>query len=116
MWGLFQPKELRVLDVLPLSLAFCGFVVFTNLSLTYNTVGFYQVGVSRTLQGRPFLALVFVYLDRKCVRHPDSCLSLARPPTQLAKVMTTPVIVVVQFVYYGIRFSRPILLSLVSVL
>ena len=49
MWGLFQPKELRVLDVLPLSLAFCGFVVFTNLSLTYNTVGFYQV---RTLRGQ----------------------------------------------------------------
>jgi solute carrier family 35, member E3 len=29
--------------VLPLSTAFCGFVVLTNLSLQYNTVGFYQV-------------------------------------------------------------------------
>jgi solute carrier family 35 protein E3 len=39
----FEPKAVRLLDVLPLALAFCGFVVFTNLSLTYNTVGFYQV-------------------------------------------------------------------------
>lgn len=29
--------------VLPLSAAFCGFVVLTNLSLQYNSVGFYQV-------------------------------------------------------------------------
>ena len=37
------PKEVNIMAVLPLALAFCGFVVFTNLSLTYNTVGFYQV-------------------------------------------------------------------------
>jgi solute carrier family 35 protein E3 len=118
MWGLFQPKELRVLDVLPLSLAFCGFVVFTNLSLTYNTVGFYQVGGSRahcssSLSWRWFRVAPFG--GRKSVCHPDPS-SPARPLPQLAKVMTTPVIVVVQFAYYGIRFSRPILLSLVSVL
>lgn len=36
--------------VLPLSIAFCGFVVLTNLSLQYNTVGFYQVtGIKRSL-------------------------------------------------------------------
>lgn len=29
--------------VMPLSAAFCGFVVLTNLSLQLNTVGFYQV-------------------------------------------------------------------------
>jgi hypothetical protein len=29
--------------VLPLCLSFCGFVVLTNLSLQYNSVGFYQV-------------------------------------------------------------------------
>lgn len=31
------------MKVLPLSIAFCGFVVLTNLSLQYNSVGFYQV-------------------------------------------------------------------------
>eukprot|EP00049_Salpingoeca_infusionum_P006446 m.107017 g.107017 ORF g.107017 m.107017 type:complete len:308 (+) comp13315_c0_seq7:299-1222(+) len=73
--GIFQPKQLRISDVLPLALAFCGFVVFTNLSLTYNTVGFYQ----------------------------------------LAKVMTTPVIVFVQFVFYKQTFALRILLSLLIV-
>ena len=32
-----------MVKVVPLSLAFCGFVVFTNLSLQNNTVGTYQL-------------------------------------------------------------------------
>ncbi|EGD77062.1 solute carrier family 35 member E3 [Salpingoeca rosetta] len=75
MMGIFQVKRLRIMDVLPLSLAFCGFVVFTNLSLLYNTVGFYQ----------------------------------------LAKVMTTPAIVLVHWVFYKQSYSKPILLSLLLV-
>ena len=42
-FNLFQPKSLPVLRMLPLSLTFCGFVVFTNLSLQNNTVGTYQL-------------------------------------------------------------------------
>lgn len=39
----FQRKRLPLLGVLPLSVAFCGFIVFNNLSLQYNTIGMYQV-------------------------------------------------------------------------
>lgn len=46
--GIFQPKSLPVLKMLPLSLTFCGFVVFTNLSLQNNTVGTYQLAKSMT--------------------------------------------------------------------
>jgi len=42
-FGIFTIKRIRILDVVPLSILFCGFVVFTNLSLQYNSVGFYQV-------------------------------------------------------------------------
>ena len=41
--GFFKRKSVAVRDVIPLSLSFCGFVVFTNLSLKFNTVGTYQV-------------------------------------------------------------------------
>lgn len=46
--NVFQPKRLSVLKVVPLSLAFCGFVVFTNLSLQNNTVGTYQLAKTLT--------------------------------------------------------------------
>ncbi|XP_076447826.1 solute carrier family 35 member E3-like isoform X2 [Babylonia areolata] len=41
--NLFQPKSLPFMHMLPLALTFCGFVVFTNLSLENNTVGTYQL-------------------------------------------------------------------------
>ena len=37
-----------MVKVVPLSLAFCGFVVFTNLSLQNNTVGTYQLAKALT--------------------------------------------------------------------
>lgn len=72
----FEPKHVNITSVLPLALAFCGFVVFTNLSLTYNSVGFYQ----------------------------------------LAKTLTTPVIVTIQFFYYGASFTSRVLFSLAMVI
>ena len=42
-FNLFQPKSLPFMHMLPLALTFCGFVVFTNLSLESNTVGTYQL-------------------------------------------------------------------------
>ena len=72
--GIFSPKRLSVLKVLPLSASFCGFVVFTNLSLQYNTVGTYQ----------------------------------------LAKAMTTPVIMAIQATVYGKHTSLRVKLSTVS--
>jgi solute carrier family 35 protein E3 len=41
--GHYTVKKLRHLDVLPITLSFCAFVVFNNLSLQYNSVGFYQL-------------------------------------------------------------------------
>ena len=41
--GLFELKQLPVLQVLPLAAAFVGYIVFWNLSLQINPVGFYQL-------------------------------------------------------------------------
>jgi solute carrier family 35, member E3 len=41
--NIFQIKKLPILKMIPLSTTFCGFVVFTNLSLEYNTIGTYQI-------------------------------------------------------------------------
>ena len=73
-FNVFKPKRLSVLKVVPLSLAFCGFVVFTNLSLQNNTVGTYQ----------------------------------------LAKALTTPVIVGIHTVFYNRSYSTQIKLTVVS--
>ncbi|XP_062440282.1 solute carrier family 35 member E3 [Rhea pennata] len=73
--GAFAPKSLRPRQVLPLALSFCGFVVFTNLSLQSNTIGTYQ----------------------------------------LAKAMTTPVIVLIQSLAYGKSFPLRIKLTLLPI-
>jgi solute carrier family 35 protein E3 len=39
----FNVKAVSIREMLPLSLTFCGFVVLTNMSLQYNTVGTYQI-------------------------------------------------------------------------
>jgi len=60
--GMYKVKELNPMDVLPITVSFCCFVVFNNLSLQHNSVGFYQ----------------------------------------LMKVLTTPVVVVLQKILYNI--------------
>lgn len=70
---IFSPKSLRPTKIVLLALSFCGFVVFTNLSLQNNTIGTYQ----------------------------------------LAKAMTTPVIIVIQTLYYKKTFSSKIKMTLV---
>ncbi len=43
-WGLFRRDQvIPLFQVLPISFAFCGFVVFNNLSLQYNSIGIYQL-------------------------------------------------------------------------
>ncbi|XP_041114196.1 solute carrier family 35 member E3-like [Polyodon spathula] len=71
----FAPKRLQPTKIILLALSFCGFVVFTNLSLQNNTIGTYQ----------------------------------------LAKAMTTPVIIVIQTVYYKKTFSSKIKLTLIPI-
>lgn len=47
--NIFQVKYLPLMKMLPLAVTFCGFVVFTNLSLGFNTVGTYQVTKNLTM-------------------------------------------------------------------
>ena len=70
----FSPKRLMIKKTLPLAASFCGFVVFTNLSLQNNTVGTYQ----------------------------------------LAKALTTPVILFIQAVFYSKYVSSSVRLTVVS--
>lgn len=74
--GFYQSKVLSHMRVLPITCAFLGFVIFNNLSLQYNSVGFYQ----------------------------------------LMKVLTTPVVALIQFYSYGIELSKTLQYSLVPVI
>jgi solute carrier family 35 protein E3 len=47
--GWIPRKSVEWWRVIPLSVSFCGFVVLTNLSLQYNSVGFYQVSRQQRL-------------------------------------------------------------------
>lgn len=40
--NVFQIKKLPILEMIPMALSFCGFVVLNNLSLEFNTVGVSQ--------------------------------------------------------------------------
>ncbi|XP_023414391.1 solute carrier family 35 member E3 isoform X1 [Loxodonta africana] len=73
--NIFAPKSLQPSKLLLLALSFCGFVVFTNLSLQNNTIGTYQ----------------------------------------LAKAMTTPVIIAIQTLCYKKTFSTRIQLTLIPI-
>ncbi|XP_055953990.1 solute carrier family 35 member E3-like [Argiope bruennichi] len=57
--NVFQAKRLPVVQVLPLAISFCGFVVFTNLSLGYNTVGTYQILKTLTM---PTIMLIQTFM------------------------------------------------------
>eukprot|EP01012_Entosiphon_sulcatum_P018854 TRINITY_DN23653_c0_g1_i1.p1 TRINITY_DN23653_c0_g1~~TRINITY_DN23653_c0_g1_i1.p1 ORF type:complete len:305 (+),score=74.62 TRINITY_DN23653_c0_g1_i1:426-1340(+) len=41
--GFFELRRLPLFEVLKISVAFCGYVLFQNLSLAYNSIGFYQI-------------------------------------------------------------------------
>mmetsp|Transcript_23751 Transcript_23751/g.74698 ORF Transcript_23751/g.74698 Transcript_23751/m.74698 type:complete len:332 (-) Transcript_23751:531-1526(-) len=73
--GFFKPKPLKQLDVLPVTVSFCSFVVFNNLSLQANTVGTYQ----------------------------------------LMKVMTTPVVVALQYLIFQVSLPMQLVLSLAPI-
>lgn len=74
--NIFTPKKIPLCEMIPLCLCFCGFVVFTNLSLQNNTVGTYQV----------------------------------------AKVMTTPTILIVHSLIYHKKYSLKIILTIVRII
>lgn len=65
--GLFKPKKLDIFAASRLALGNMGFVVLTNLSLRYNSVGCYQVLKHLTTPVIVFIEAVFykIYLERK---------------------------------------------------
>uniref|UniRef100_A0A0G4H1E7 Sugar phosphate transporter domain-containing protein n=1 Tax=Chromera velia CCMP2878 TaxID=1169474 RepID=A0A0G4H1E7_9ALVE len=62
MLGLFSHKSISWFEVVPISLSFCGFVVFNNLSLQYNTVGLYQL--TKVMTTPTIVAIDFFYYHR----------------------------------------------------
>merc|ERR1719461_127715 len=71
----FVVRPVNIREVIPICLAFCGFVIFNNLSLQTNSVGFYQ----------------------------------------LMKVMTTPVVGIIQYSVYGVTMQSKLIFALVFV-
>lgn len=71
----FCVKDIDIKEMVLIATTFCGFVVLTNLSLAYNTVGTYQV----------------------------------------AKMLTTPCVIVMQMIFYRKHFSVPIKLTLIPI-
>merc|ERR1719410_1753962 len=71
----FIVRPVNISEVIPICLAFCGFVIFNNLSLQTNSVGFYQ----------------------------------------LMKVMTTPVVGIIQYSVYGVTMHSKLIFALVFV-
>ncbi|XP_042907470.1 solute carrier family 35 member E3 [Parasteatoda tepidariorum] len=65
--NIFQVKRVPLLQIVPLAISFCGFVVFTNLSLQFNTVGTYQILKTLTM---PTIMLIqtFFYSRTFCVK------------------------------------------------
>ncbi|XP_063216631.1 solute carrier family 35 member E3-like isoform X1 [Bacillus rossius redtenbacheri] len=61
--GVFQIKTVPLMQMIPLAFTFCGFVVFTNLSLETNTVGTYQVAKVMTTPCIIFIQMLFYKKD-----------------------------------------------------
>lgn len=74
-FNLFVPIRLPFLQMLPLCSFFAGFLILGNLSLAYNSIGFYQ----------------------------------------LAKIMTTPCVALLQYIYLGKSISGITIAALASV-
>jgi solute carrier family 35 protein E3 len=60
IFGIFEIKLVEMKHILALSCSFVGFVTFNNLSLQYNSVGFYQLMKVLTAPAIVFIQL-FVY-------------------------------------------------------
>ena len=58
-FGVFKIKKVPIMKMLPMSASFCGFVVLTNYSLQYNSVGTYQCLKALTT---PIVVVISMYL------------------------------------------------------
>lgn len=59
--GIFQIKRVSIIKMLPMSVSFCGFVVLTNFSLQYNSIGTYQCLKALTT---PIVVLISIYYNK----------------------------------------------------
>ena len=102
----FERKPIPLSGVLPLSLAFCGFIVFNNLSLQFNTIGIYQitkvlttpliviiniVWYSKWLTSSEFFALAMVCIGVVVATETNLSLNLAGVVTGLLGVISSSV-------------------------
>ena len=55
----FCIKDVALKEMILIAMTFCGFVVFTNLSLAHNTVGTYQIAKMLTTPCVIFLQIIF---------------------------------------------------------
>jgi solute carrier family 35 protein E3 len=62
-FDIFRFKRLPIAKMIPLSITYCGFVVFTNLSLQYNTVGTYQV--IKVLTAPCVMVISYIFYQKK---------------------------------------------------
>ncbi len=77
--GQFVPKTLPLSKMLPISMTFCGFVVFTNLSLQTNTVGTYQIIKTMTTPG---IMIIQTYFYNRSFSIPVRCTLVRTVPSQ----------------------------------
>jgi solute carrier family 35 protein E3 len=61
-FGVFKPKSISLKSVLPICLSFCGFVILTNLSLVYNSIGFYQIAKIGTMPTVMMIQIIFYHM------------------------------------------------------
>jgi solute carrier family 35 protein E3 len=59
LFGVFTPKKINIRAVLPICVSFCGFVILTNLSLVYNSIGFYQIAKVGTMPTVMMIQIIF---------------------------------------------------------
>jgi solute carrier family 35, member E3 len=59
IFGKFTPKPIRVIELMPLCLVFCGNVLLPNLSLAYSSVAFYQLIRIMVTPATAFLNWIF---------------------------------------------------------
>ena len=94
--GVFKPKPVPVRDIAPIAIAYAFSIPLSNLSLAFNSVGFYQM-VRRT---------------------PRLCRCDQQTPHALhaqIKILTTPFIALIQAMFLGQVFSRQVQLALTVV-
>ncbi|XP_003701249.2 solute carrier family 35 member E3-like [Megachile rotundata] len=75
-FDIFCIKDIAIKEIFLIAATFCGFVVLTNLSLAYNTVGTYQV----------------------------------------AKMLTTPCVIIMQIIFHKKQFSIFVKLTLILII